>query len=319
MINPGIVATTGTLKYGFAQALVAATAFLGLLVLLLLGNKRVLILVISSFVFIISWLRDVFMRLGGAKSPGTCVILYYHAVPARDQHRFQHQMDDLLRFAEPTVATRTAPLEPGRHYAVVTFDDAYQNILVNALPLLKVRRIPAAIFVVPEMLGRIPALSDTSTVSAQERQVMSIEDLRSLPGDSLTIGSHSLTHPLLTTLSTKEALHELTESRRVIEELVQRPVRLFCFPYGAYNEELFRLCQEAGYERVFTTVPEFAFSEPSEFVTGRVRVDPTDWCIEFRLKLLGAYRWLPLAWEMKRRILGRPFQVSPRSSVPLDT
>jgi len=39
---------------------------------------------------------------------------------------------------------------------------------------------------------------------------------------------------------------------------------------------------------------------------GRVRVDPTDSPIEFRLKLLGAYRWLPLAFSWKRRLLVNP-------------
>jgi hypothetical protein len=54
---------------------------------------------------------------------------------------------------------------------------------------------------------------------------------------------------------------------------------------------------------VFTALPQWKISNASEFVTGRVRVDPTDWRLEFRLKLLGAYRWLPMAVEMKRRIL----------------
>jgi hypothetical protein len=66
------------------------------------------------------------------------------------------------------------------------------------------------------------------------------------------------------------------------------------------------LCREAGYERIFTTLPVFAFAEPGEFVVGRVRVDPTDWPLEFRLKLAGAYRWLPAAFAFKRLI------VSPR-------
>ncbi len=36
---------------------------------------------------------------------------------------------------------------------------------------------------------------------------------------------------------------------------------------------------------------------------GRVRVDPTDWPLEFHLKLMGAYRWLPMAIALKRRLL----------------
>ncbi|MGA7784742.1 MAG: polysaccharide deacetylase family protein [Candidatus Acidiferrales bacterium] len=270
--------------------------------------KRVFILVISTGVFVASWLRSLIVRLAGRELPGSCVVLYYHAVPVQHKPRFERQMDDLMRIAEPISAARRSPLESGKRYVVITFDDAYRNILANALPGLVARRIPVTVFVVPEMLGRTPHLSDSSTSSSDERKVMSVEDLQSLPSESVTIGSHSLTHPDLTTLSPKEALYELAESKRVLEDVVQRPVQLFCFPYGAFSEELFRLCQEVGYERVFTTIPQSAFSDPGEFVTGRVRVDPTDWQIEFRLKLFGAYCWLPLAWTIKRKIYGQPIE-----------
>jgi hypothetical protein len=43
--------------------------------------------------------------------------------------------------------------------------------------------------------------------------------------------------------------------------------------------------------------------QPDEFVTGRIDVQPTDWQIEFRLKVLGAYRWLPHAFAVKRALL----------------
>jgi hypothetical protein len=41
---------------------------------------------------------------------------------------------------------------------------------------------------------------------------------------------------------------------------------------------------------------------PGEFVLGRISVEPTDWALEFRLKLLGAYRWLPQAIALKRKL-----------------
>jgi len=79
-------------------------------------------------------------------------------------------------------------------------------------------------------------------------------------------------------------------------------VTTFSFPYGAFNAQLVEWCRDAGYERVFTTLPVIASSEPEEFAVGRVSVEPTDWSLEFRLKVLGAYRWLPLAYKMKRAI-----------------
>ena len=66
------------------------------------------------------WVRNLIVQLARRKFPGRCVVLYYHAVSARHKPEFERQTDDLLRFAEPTTATRRAPLESGRRYAVVT-------------------------------------------------------------------------------------------------------------------------------------------------------------------------------------------------------
>ena len=87
---------------------------------------------------------------------------------------------------------------------------------------------------------------------------------------------------------------------------MSREIRLFSFPYGAENDRLVDLCREAGYERVFTILPRLALLDPQEYVTGRVVVDPTDWPLEFRLKLLGAYRWLPRAFAWKRKLFPAP-------------
>jgi hypothetical protein len=38
-------------------------------------------------------------------------------------------------------------------------------------------------------------------------------------------------------------------------------------------------------------------------VVGRIEVSPTDWPLEFRLKIRGAYQWLPLAMSAKRKVV----------------
>jgi peptidoglycan/xylan/chitin deacetylase (PgdA/CDA1 family) len=97
---------------------------------------------------------------------------------------------------------------------------------------------------------------------------------------------------------------ELRESKAQLERLLQRRVTLFSFPFGAFSEESVELCREAGYERVFTTLPEGVFETQAQFACGRVRVDPTDWLLEFYLKVVGAYRWLPWAIATKRKLVG---------------
>ena len=67
------------------------------------------------------------------------------------------------------------------------------------------------------------------------------------------IGSHTLTHPFLTRLSTAQAREEVTASRKKLEDLFSRPILHFCYPYGDWNEAVRDLVAAAGYKTACTT------------------------------------------------------------------
>lgn len=265
--------------------------------------KRLANLLISLGCLAIVWVLNLLLRLGGQKNRRTCVILYYHQVRSEHRAQFARQMDILLRCARPTRADCTAPLAPGVLHAAVTFDDGYQNVFDNALPELESRKIPSTLFIVTEALGKRPPWMAHSLSCANGEKIMSVDHLRRLPSDLVMIGSHTLTHPVLPRLNEEDARREISESRAKLEKILSQEIKLFSFPHGAFNAKLVELCREAGYERVFTVLPVLALSDPQEFVTGRVSVEPTDWPLEFRLKLLGAYRWQPYAFALKRKLL----------------
>jgi peptidoglycan/xylan/chitin deacetylase (PgdA/CDA1 family) len=218
-----------------------------------------------------------------------------------------------LRHALPVRADRTEPLAQGVHHAVVTFDDGFENVVHNALPELSKRQIPSAIFIITESLGKYPHWLTESYGSAAADRVMSEEQLKGLPAELVVVGSHTLTHPALPRVNEGAARRELSESRVRLEKLLARDIKLFSFPYGALNADLITWCREAGYRRVFSISPKLAFSDPDQFVTGRVSADPTDWPIEFYLKLMGAYCWLPAAFSLKRRLFGLLRRPAPKS------
>jgi peptidoglycan/xylan/chitin deacetylase (PgdA/CDA1 family) len=213
-------------------------------------------------------------------------------------------MDELLRRARPLRADVTVPDLAGARFASVTFDDAYQNVLENALPELAKRAIPATLFIVSDGLGRNPGWEDHSdnTDPDMHDPIVTEEQLRSLSPDLIQVGSHTHTHPLLTRISEVQARSELALSRTRLQAIVGRDVKLFSFPYGAYNDDLISWCREAGYDKVFTTLPRSASAGPEEFVVGRVAVYPYDVPLEFSLKLSGAYRWWFGAVELKRKL-----------------
>lgn len=74
--------------------------------------------------------------------------------------------------------------------------------------------------------------------------VMNWDDLRSLDCDLITVGSHTLSHPILTKLSGQEIEAEILESRRCLEQRLGRKVDLFCYPNGAYDRRAYQLVQK---------------------------------------------------------------------------
>jgi peptidoglycan/xylan/chitin deacetylase (PgdA/CDA1 family) len=257
---------------------------------------RLLKLIISVFFFVIANSCEAVSRLAGRRAPGQCITLYYHCVLPRHQVGFARQMDVLLKRAVPVPVDRREPLAPGRRYAAVTFDDGFTSVADHALPELIKRKIPATIFVTSDLLGQTPGWK------GYPGRFMSLDELRALPADLISLGSHTRTHAFLPRLTEEEARDEIAMSRVRLGQMLGRDFTLFAFPYGAFNEGLITICKEAGYQRIFTTLPYPAELGSQEFVSGRVTVEPTDWPIEFYLKLSGAYRWLPFAFATKRKL-----------------
>lgn len=253
-------------------------------------------------VFLVDHVRRFCARLVGRRTPGSCVVLEYHAVPVEERERFAEQMDLLRRIATPLPADSRDVLAPSRRHVALTFDDGLTSFLQNAVPELQQRGIPAAVFVVTERLGTVPSWTSYAAAGAPDETMLDAGQLRALP-ELVIVGSHTATHAKLTELGEAEARREISASRRELESILGRNVTLFSYPYGAFSDQLNEFCREAGYERIFTNLPELALSDPHEFLTGRVEVKPTDSPLEFRLKVAGSYRWLPYAFALKRAML----------------
>jgi peptidoglycan/xylan/chitin deacetylase (PgdA/CDA1 family) len=98
------------------------------------------------------------------------------------------------------------------------------------------------------------ATTEFLPTSAQREafDVMDWNDLHSLDRDLITVGSHTLSHPILTKLSGQEIETEILESRRCLERRLQRKVDFFCYPNGAYDRRAYQLVQKT-YRAAVTT------------------------------------------------------------------
>jgi peptidoglycan/xylan/chitin deacetylase (PgdA/CDA1 family) len=107
---------------------------------------------------------------------------------------------------------------------------------------------------------RVRAASRSYTPSPRESEEYDLagwEELRRLDPRIVTIGSHTLTHPILPSLSVEKAESEVAGSRRVLEEKLQRSVDLFAYPNGDQNPAV-HACVRRHYRAAVTTDPMWA-------------------------------------------------------------
>ena len=105
---------------------------------------------------------------------------------------------------------------------------------------------------------------------------MSWDELKPFAGDPLiSIGAHTITHCNLARQSEANASDEMATSRARIEDVVQRPIVHFAYPYGdriAAGRREFALAHAAGFKTAVTTRPGMIFAENGQHLTALPRV-----------------------------------------------
>jgi peptidoglycan/xylan/chitin deacetylase (PgdA/CDA1 family) len=201
-------------------------------------------------------------------------------------------METLRRAARVSPAFYRGNLSSGKQNVAITFDDAFVSVAENALPELAKHGFHSTIFVPAGLLGSRPAWSMESGSLDANEIVMSTVRIATLPSHLIALGSHSSAHFHLSQLCSGDAWNEIKGSRSKLQKLTARDIRFFAFPYGDYNAETLQLCRDAGYDCVFSTIPRPVDTNGSDFVRGRVKVEPFDGSLEFFLKYNGAYAWI---------------------------
>lgn len=264
--------------------------------------KRFAYLLISLTVFFYDQISSIAGRTRCRKETGSCTVLNYHTVTDDLADRFLCQMKTLIKLAQPISAVRCQELFRGT-YIALTFDDAFSSFVRNAWPILRDLRIPVTVFVPTSYLGRQSAWVDYGGDNPVGEEVMSAKTLLEIAADELLdIGSHTATHADLVNLTDETVRQELKASRETLETMLGREIDSISFPYGSFGDRELRFAREAGYRYQFSVLPRRSSAVYCEGLIGRVSVHATDSAAEFRLKVLGAYRWVGIASDLKHRI-----------------
>ncbi len=76
------------------------------------------------------------------------------------------------------------------------------------------------------------------------------DKIKEIHAAGLDIGTHSNTHPKMSTLSESQIISELTISRELITNITGQPVRFFRPPFGDYNNLLLKTADSLGLQTI---------------------------------------------------------------------
>jgi peptidoglycan/xylan/chitin deacetylase (PgdA/CDA1 family) len=190
------------------------------------------------------------------------LVLCYHAIseswPAdlsTTPALFEAQLGLLLsRGYRPMTFAQAVSAPPGSRAFAVTFDDAYRSVLERAQPIMERMGVPGSVFVPTDFAGGPQPMEwhgiDQWLGGPHERELHCLgwDDLRGLASSGWEVGSHTCSHPLLTTLDDATMARELSHSRAAVEDAIGQPCRSIAYPYGDVDDRVIEATGSAGYE-----------------------------------------------------------------------
>ncbi len=190
---------------------------------------------------------------------------------------------------------------------VLTFDDGYENFLKYAYPLLQKYQLPATVFIPAKLIDQYNSWDYDANSEYPYLKIMSLEELRSLDPELIEIGSHTSNHLRLSLLDDEQLVEEIVESKKILENLLQRDIKYFAYPYGELNdfdERAVRLISESNYNAALSTHFSRFDLNNGFYKIGRISVFDNDQADDLEAKLSGYYDWLTqkeyLAFKLKK-------------------
>lgn len=122
-------------------------------------------------------------------------------------------------------------------------------------------------------------------------EMMSWRAVRDMAGDGMCFGAHTCAHPILTRVPRPVAKKEVIESKRRLESVLRRPVRLFCYPNGMpsdFDAELAGELKKAGFLAACSMIP--GTNRGSSNLFALKRVGPNQELTLFAMRASGILR-----------------------------
>ena len=178
-----------------------------------------------------------------------------------------------------------------KKYAVVTFDDGYADFYTQAFPALTRYGFNATVFLPTGYIGNF-------AIQFKGKDCLTWGEVRELRKCGISFGSHTVTHPQLSTLDAGMIKDEIVSSKQTIEDNLGESVDSFAYPFAfpegnsSFVRMLRNVLVEAGYHQGVSTRIGTARRQEDRYFLRRLPMNSLDDLALFGAKLQGGYDWL---------------------------
>lgn len=185
------------------------------------------------------------------------VLLYHHVGPERDKacRGLNVSAETFARHVTTLSAMGYTAITPDEWVAyvhgareipercvMITFDDAYEDLVEHALPCLEKKSFPATVFVSTGLVGK--TLPCNPREPEATLPIMTEEQIQEWSQRGVIFGAHSRSHVDLSSMPTVVARSEIRGSQQDLANIIGGRVGAFAYPYGKYNDEVETLVGE---------------------------------------------------------------------------
>lgn len=235
--------------------------------------------------------------------PETNDVMMYLTVPPEvfaQQMAFLSQNGFNIITLEQFIGYKEENRKPPQKTIVITFDDGYKDNYLNAYPILEKHNLKGTFFIVTDYVGSDEIfhwlkLEEKSLLHYQENKQdwlpLSQAEILDMSSKGACFGSHTKSHCSLNKVDGSVVMEELKGSKEYIEEILLKPIRCFCYPYGDMNKLVKSRVKAAGYSAAVSLKPGGNTVNSDFFELRRIVINKQDTYVKFKRKVEGAYDW----------------------------
>lgn len=187
--------------------------------------------------------------------------LYLHATAGH-----LDRLEELLHFLREQGYAFVGPDEfptAAARAVFLSFDDNYRSWL-GAVELLEKFQVQATFYInswpFRDRVGaaEMSAYLSRLHIAPNSETTLSMDELRDIANGGHVIGAHTHTHRVLTSLPRNLAQEEIRLSKEELEQILQRPVLHFSYPFGMrrhFNDALRAYCRSIGFRTIANAIP----------------------------------------------------------------